>query len=112
MNMKSFRREMLICVGGFLAGGLTMAAAFALWPQPPLGIQFTHATSGVNYLVVPKPAEVSFKTEFGLRAADSATADMIAPRKRAYGRLNLFDMPRQQPWVAPYEFLIQPAQRH
>lgn len=110
--MKSFRREMLIGVGGFVAGGLAVTVAIALWPQRPTGLQVTHAAPGVNYVVVPKPVEVSFQTEFGLRAVQIEQASSIAPGKSAYSRLNRSDMPRQQPWVAPYDFLIQPAQRH
>ena len=112
MNTNSFRREMLICVGAFVAGGLVMAVAFALWPQRTLGVQMTHAAPGVNYVVVPKPAEVSFQAEFGLRATGSAGAGGVATPKSGHGKLNLFDLPRQEPWVAPYDFLIDPAQRH
>ncbi|MEQ2006826.1 MAG: hypothetical protein ABMA26_08510 [Limisphaerales bacterium] len=111
MNTKSFRREILIGIGGFVAGVLALALALALWPQRPLGLQVTHTAPGVNYVMVPKPPEVSFQAEFGLWAPGSAGADTVERGKSAYGKLNLFDLPRQQPWVAPYEFLIHPDQR-
>lgn len=111
MNTKSFRREVLIGVGGFVAGGLAVSLALALWSQRPLGVQVAHSASGVNYVVVPKPAEVSFQTEFGLHPLASGQTHQFVPQKSFRQRLNLFDMPRQQPWVAPYEFLIHPDQK-
>lgn len=111
MNTNSFRREVLIGVGGFVAGVLVVTLALALWSQRPLGVQAAHSASGVNYVVVPKPAEVSFQTEFGLHPLASGQTNLFATRKSLPQRLNLFDMPRQQPWVAPYEFLIHPDQK-
>lgn len=135
MNPNSFRREVLVCVGGFVAGGL--AVAIAIWPQRPLGLQVTHAAPGVNYVVVTKPAssplvakrlnvtsaaelgvapeiaspnvirDVSFEEEFGLLRVPRPIRAIGLPAKPP-----LFDIPRQQPWVAPYEFLIHPDQKH
>ena len=93
-------------------GVMAVVIASACWPQPTLGVKLTHAVAGVNYVAVPKPAEVSFQSEFGLRLTDSTGAGGVAAPKGRPRKLNLFDMPRQEPWAAPYDFLIDPAQRH
>jgi hypothetical protein len=112
MNTNFFRREVLIATGGFMFGVMAVVIASACWPQPTLGVKLTHAVAGVNYVAVPKPAEVSFQREFGLQSLDSGRSTKPSPSKGFQRGLNLFDLPRQQPWVAPYDFLIQPAQRH
>lgn len=112
MNTKSFRRELLIGTGGFVAGALAVSVALALWSQPMPGVRLTHGTPGINYVVVPKPAEVTFQNEFGLGTGGIGRAAKTASRASALHELNRSDIPRQQPWVAPYEFLIHPDQRH
>ncbi len=109
MNTKSFRREILIGVGGFVAG-VALSAMMSRWTVPRPGVVVRNIGASHNHIAninLPHTANVSFENEFGLLTGQ-APKRVIGPLPKPL----LFDLPRQQPWVAPYEFLIQPVQKH
>lgn len=123
MNTKSFRREVLIGVGGFLVG-VVFVSVFLIKPassrlvasaalKEVVATKRFDVTSAAELGMTPpivSPTDirdVSFEEEFGLlRVQRPIRAGVLSAIKSS------FDLPRQNPWVAPYEFLIHPDQRH
>ena len=122
MNTKSVRREILIGIGGFAAGA-AIWLPIANWHPVGSGLEVQSIGPGRNHIAVittlptltlaPSRVErMSFEDEFGLLRQPTQQEVRREDRPSGYGKRVLFDMPRQQPWVAPYEVLIQQGQKH
>ena len=121
MNTKSFRREILIGIGGFVAGAAVWLP-MANWHPVGSGLEVQSKGAGRNHIAVittlpvltitpPRVDGVSYVDEFGLLRQTIQQEVRREDEPAGYGKRALFDMPRQSPWVAPYEFLVQPDQK-
>ena len=81
----------------------------------------TQPNAPLEPMPVSKPAAISFQAEFGLIEPMSverkepwlyASEHAVNQVQRRMRSLDSFDMPRQNLWVAPYDFLIAPGQLH
>ena len=79
----------------------------------------TQPNAPLEPMPVSKPAAISFQAEFGLIEPKSverkepwlfASEPAVNQVQRGKRSRDSFDLPRQNPWVAPYEFLLAPEQ--
>ena len=112
MNTKSFRRDILIGIGGFVAGAAVWLP-MANWHPVGSGLEVQSKGAGRNQIAVittqpaltvtPSRVEgMSFEDEFGLLRQPTQQEVRREDKPAEFGKRVLFDMPRQSPWVAPY----------